>query len=226
MVVALVGASGRLGSVVNGILKRQHLVFEVDKEGGEYKSLQEIPFEYDIIVDCSCADQSVESTFDALENGIPVVIACTGHTEAQIKKIKECSKIVPVFLSYNMAIGAEVFKEAADLISQRFDSDVHIHEEHHAAKKDAPSGTALSLREVISKNNPKVEISSARGGDVIGNHEVSFFGKNEIIRLSHLAENRNAFAEGICKAAEYLRCCKPGFYDMSDLVEHFPIRSL
>ena len=69
-------------------------------------------------------------------------------------------------------------------------------------KKIAPSGTALSLREVISKNNPKVEISSARGGDVIGNHEVSFFGKNEIIRLSHLAENRNAFAEGICKAAD------------------------
>lgn len=225
MVVALVGASGKLGSVVSSLLKRQHLIFPVDLKNAEYRSLNDIPYEYDIIIDVSCPQQSVFSVQNAVENKIPIVIACTGHSEEQLKLIKKCAEEIPVFLAYNMAVGAEVFKEASVFIAERFSSDVHIHEQHHKFKKDAPSGTAVELKRELEKTKNDVSTSSARGGDVVGTHEVSFYGQDELIKLTHIAENREVFARGICKVAEYVRCQRPGFYSMADFVDNFTVKT-
>ena len=217
MNIALVGASGRLGSEVKKVLERKHIVISVDVAGGDFSSLDELPLLPELIIDTSTASQSVLSGRFAYLNNIPTVIACTGHDSGQLGEINIFAKGVPVFLAYNMAFGVQVFKEATEFIAERFDADIHIHETHHRNKLDAPSGTAKEIENIISHLGKPYCTTSARGGTVVGEHQVSFFGNGETITLTHTAQSREAFAGGIAKAAEFIVTKPAGLYNMKDL---------
>lgn len=218
MKIALVGANGKLGKAVCEILQTNNQVFKIDIDGGDYHCIEEIPTLPDVIVDVSCAQQSVCSAALANILGLPIVIGCTGHDSEQLEKIKYVSNNIPVFLAYNMSVGMQVFKNIAEYVCQNFDGDVHIHEIHHRYKKDAPSGTALELEKLLEGGHPT--ISYARGGNLVGTHEVDFFGENETITLTHTALSRKCFAEGVAKASAWIVNQPNGLYNMKNLIKN------
>lgn len=215
MKIAIVGACGRLGTAVCEILQKKHEIFKIDLKKSQYSCLEELNQPPDVIVDASCAAQSVRSAAFANILGLPIVIACTGHDEQQLEKIVFASQSIPVFLAYNMSVGVQVFKDAAQCIAESFESDVHIHEIHHKNKKDAPSGTAKEIKKLLDYYNPT--ISYARGGNVIGTHEIDFFGEYETITLTHTALSRSCFANGVAAASEWIVDKPNGIYGMRDL---------
>lgn len=217
MKIALIGANGKLGKAVCEILEKSHKIFKIDLKGGDYTYIEQIEKVPDVIVDVSCAEQSVCSASFANVLEIPLVIACTGHDSEQLDKIQNISKNIPIFLAYNMSVGMQVFKNVAEYVAENFSGDVHIHETHHRNKKDAPSGTALELKKLLNSKNPTV--SYARGGNIIGEHEVDFFGENETITLTHTALSRTCFAEGVAKATEWIVKQPNGLYNMQNLVK-------
>lgn len=167
----------------------------------------------------------------------PCVLATTGYDEEQERKIKQLSESVAVFKSENMSLGVNVLSilaEQAASILKNF--DIEIIERHHNQKADAPSGTAKLLLNSIEKglatpsvrvygregnskrNTGEIGIHSVRGGSVVGEHEVGFYGNDEVITLSHSAGSRKIFADGALKAAKWILNKKPGLYDMHDML--------
>ena len=170
------------------------------------------------------------------KNKKPLVLATTGLTEEDNKKVEDLSKIVPVFKSGNMSEGVYILlnliKKATSMLQGW---DIEIVEKHHNLKVDAPSGTAkMMLNEVkkVRKNvtesfgrNPnsgkrklnEVGLHSIRGGGVVGEHEIEFFSENEVIKITHEAFSKGIFAEGALKAALFIFNKSPKLYCMDDL---------
>ncbi len=199
----------------------------------------------DVIIDFS-HHTALPAIMDyALNNNVPAVIATTGHTEAEHRIMKSASEKIPVFFSRNMSLGVNLLislcKKASEVLKSDF--DVEIIEKHHHNKLDAPSGTALMLADAISdtrknfmdakteyvydrhterrKRSPEeIGIHSVRGGNIIGEHEVIFAGKDEVITLSHSASSRELFATGALRASEFIVTQKPGLYNMDDLLNN------
>ena len=159
--------------------------------------------------------------------------------EKHIEMINEASKKVPVFFTYNMSLGinllAELAKKATAVLANDF--DIEIVEAHHNQKLDAPSGTAIMLADAINEtlNNeytyeydrhskrekrPKKQIGmhAIRGGTIVGEHEIVFAGRDEIIKLSHSARSKEVFAVGSINAAIFMKNQNKGIYTMSDLL--------
>ncbi len=175
----------------------------------------------------------------AIKTNTPFVVATTGYNETQIEYIKECAKKIPIFFSFNMSLGVNLLvtlaKKATEILGHQF--DIEIVEKHHNQKIDAPSGTALMLADAINetmdnsmkymydrhsqiKKRDKNEIGmhAVRGGTIVGEHEVIFAGRDEIISLSHKAMSKEIFAVGSISAAEFIVDKAPGLYDMSKMV--------
>lgn len=175
----------------------------------------------------------------ALERNVPLVLATTGYSEEQLAKITAAAEHIPVFRSANMSLGINVLldlvKRAAAILGDSY--DVEIVERHHRRKVDAPSGTALMLADAAAEALPyesvytyerqsvrrprqshEIGISSVRGGTIVGDHEVIFAGRDEVIELRHSAQSREVFANGAVQAAKFLAGKVPGLYSMSDLV--------
>ncbi len=163
-----------------------------------------------------------------------MVIGTTGFSEGEKNEIRKLSQSVPVVLSPNMSMGVNVLfdlvQRAATLLPSEFSP--HILEIHHPHKKDAPSGTALKLKEEIlrasgaqdDKSNTQddkknVPIESIRRGDVVGEHRVYFLGSGERIELAHQATSRTIFARGALQAAEWVVQQRPGLYSMQDVLK-------
>lgn len=169
---------------------------------------------------------------------LPVVVCTTGLGEDTLSLLKEASEVIPVFYSANMSPGIGLLKflarKAAAFLGE--DYDVEIVEMHHNRKIDAPSGTALALADAINdeaggryeyvydrhqklsrRDRNEIGISSVRGGNIVGDHEIIFAGNSENIVLSHHVSSRSVFADGAVKAAMFLRDKDPGLYDMEDL---------
>lgn len=218
MLAAIVGASGKLGKRVCEIMSQSHNIIKIDIIDGDFSSLSEINVHPDVIIDVSNHKNSIKSVKSAQKMTIPAVIACTGHSPEEIQEIKKASRNTPIFLAYNMACGVQVFKNAAKIIGSQFGENAHLHEIHHSAKKDAPSGTAKEIANIFKDIGKELSISSARGGSVVGTHEIVFFSNSERIVLTHIAESREAFANGIKRAAEFVLYAKNGLYNMSDLL--------
>lgn len=203
-----------------------------------YSDFADVKEKVDAIIDFSRP-----SSLDALasyagKNSIPVVLATTGYSEEQKKQIAALSEKIPVFYSANMSLGVSVIKslvkKAAEILGDDF--DIEIIEKHHNMKADAPSGTALaladSINEVFDNNKPyqygrtpsdgkrrnEIGIHGVRGGTVVGEHEVGFYGDDEIITVSHSARSRKIFANGALKAALYIADKPAGMYNMEMMV--------
>ena len=185
-------------------------------------------------------EKSKEIAKKLLKMNMPIkqIIEATELTQEEINKIGEISKKIPVFRSSNMAFDinlmASLVQEIAKVLTN---TDIEIVETHHNRKVDSPSGTAILLANAINdvlenkktynfermqKREPRskneIGFSSIRGGNIVGEHSVKFFGENETLELKHTAYSRQVFAEGALKAAKFLVNQKPGLYDMKNLV--------
>ena len=202
-----------------------------------YTDLSKITEEPDVIIDFSIPIATLNILKFAASKKIPVVVATTGFTEDEFKKIKEYSNQIPIFHSSNMSFEVSLMTHLVEEIAKYLkNSDIEIIETHHNRKVDAPSGTALTLANAINntldnqmyyeynrhakteKRNPKeIGIHSVRGGNIVGKHTVQFFSETESLEITHTAHSRGVFAEGALKAAEYLVVQDPGFYTMNDI---------
>lgn len=244
----LVGACGHMGKVIANIVDNRddsEVVCGVDKFGDKYadfpiyKDFSNINENPDVIIDFSHPSALKELLDYAVNKKIPAVIATTGLCEEHIEMINTASKQIPVFFTYNMSLGvnllAELAKKATNVLSNDF--DIEIVEAHHNQKIDAPSGTALMLADAIneeldnsynyeydrhskSEKRPKKEIGlhAIRGGTIVGEHEIIFAGRDEVIKLSHSARSKEIFAVGAVNAAVYLKNQDKGIFNMSDLL--------
>ena len=195
----------------------------------------------DVMIDFTHSDSSVGNARIATDAGKSSVIGTTGLTEAQRLELSEMAKKVPIVFAPNMSIGVNLlFKLTSEVASiLGLDYNVEIVEAHHSLKKDSPSGTAVRLaeraaealgldyntdvahgREGMIGERPQRQIGmhAIRGGDIVGEHTVSFVGKGERVELTHKAHNRDNFARGSLIAAEFCAQAKPGLYDMQDVL--------
>jgi 4-hydroxy-tetrahydrodipicolinate reductase len=195
----------------------------------------------DVVIDFTLADVCVANTELAARAGKPAVIGTTGIDDAGRSTIAKAAQSIPVVLAPNMSVGVNLlFKLTSEVASiLGLDYNVEIVETHHNQKADSPSGTAVRLaeraaealglqypahavhgREGMVGQRPQREIGvhALRGGDVVGEHTVSFIGRGETIELRHRAHNRDNFAIGAIRAAAFAVEAKPGLYDMQDVL--------
>ena len=204
-----------------------------------YESIFEFSGKADAVVDFSHHTALPSLIEYSKKTSTPLVIATTGHTEAELAMMKEASSETAIFFSGNFSIGINLIMELARKAARALgtDFDVEIIEKHHNKKLDAPSGTALMLANSVAEEREESEyvydrhsvrkareskeigIHSVRGGTIVGEHEVIFAGSNEVITLSHSAASREIFATGALKAAAYVAKKKTGLYNMSDLIQ-------
>jgi 4-hydroxy-tetrahydrodipicolinate reductase len=177
----------------------------------------------DALIEFTSPSATLEHLEGAIKNKKAIVIGTTGFSKDEIEKIKDASKKIPIVLSPNMSIGANLMFKITEEIARALgeDYEAEIIEAHHNQKKDAPSGTAKQLGESVSRVKGKVPpIHSMRLGDIVGDHSVIFAGKSERIEITHRAHSRDAFAKGALSAAKFLAGKKPGLYTMADVIEN------
>ena len=195
----------------------------------------------DVLIDFTSPGASLEHIKACAELGKPIVIGATGFSKEQLDVVNQYTGKIPCVLSPNMSVGVNVcFKVLADLaktLGQDF--DVEIVEAHHRLKKDAPSGTAVRMGEVVAsalgrnysevanfhregitgvRTNKEIGMQTIRGGDIVGEHTVYFIGMGERIELTHRALTRDMFARGAVRAAKWVCGKKPGLYDMQNVL--------
>jgi len=175
----------------------------------------------DVAIDFSQADSIDEVCRAALQHGKSLVIGTTGHSQPQRKTIEETAHSLPIVLAANFSVGVNVLfwltQKAAELLGPDFNPE--IVETHHEMKKDAPSGTAKTLAEILkAMRNSEIPIQSIREGDVVGEHTVIFSGPGEQLELTHRAANRGIFARGALRAAKWIVDKPPRLYSMQDVL--------
>ncbi len=151
-----------------------------------------------------------------------LVLGTTGLNEKQLQKVEEISKVVPVVFSPNMSVGVNVLFSILPELAKKLgpEYNIEIVEAHHRAKKDAPSGTAKKLAEVLTETVKKdIPTHSIRLGDIFGDHTVIFCGNSERIEVKHQAHSRDLFAVGALKAAKWIADKPAGLYSMQDVLK-------
>jgi 4-hydroxy-tetrahydrodipicolinate reductase len=195
----------------------------------------------DVVIDFTSHEISAGHLEIAALKGKAIVIGSTGFTAAEMKRVRELSASVRCILSPNMSIGVNVMlKVLADVAGILGDDyDVEIVEAHHHLKKDAPSGTAIKMAQVISESlgrdldevglysrrgmigertKSEIGIQTVRAGDIVGEHTVIFGGMGERLEFIHRAHNRDNFARGAIRAALWVVGRENGLYDMQDVL--------
>jgi len=175
----------------------------------------------DVAIDFSQANSIDEICRAALKYGKSLVIGTTGHSQQQRKTIETTSQSVPILLASNFSVGVNVLfwltQKAAEVLGSDFNPE--IVETHHTMKKDAPSGTAKTLAEILKQvRNSEIPTQSIREGDVVGEHTVIFSGPGESLELTHRAANRGIFAAGALRAAKWIINKPPGLYSMQNVL--------
>ena len=195
--------------------------------------------EYDAIIDFS----HFSLIDDVLEAGtakkVPVLVATTGHTEEQLKKIEKAAELIPVIKATNTSLGVNIVNEIVAFATKLLkDFDIEIVEKHHNRKIDAPSGTASTLLEIVKENlndgndyrtvcgregyskraEKEIGVHAIRGGNIVGEHTVIYAKNDEIIEIKHEALSRKMFSDGAVKAIEFLSGKNAGKYTMRDVL--------
>lgn len=205
-----------------------------------YTVLEDVREHADVIIDFS-HPSALEPILEYCRrhSGLAAILCTTGYDQEQVEDIKQAAQELPLFYSRNMSLGVnlliELAKKAEAVLGDTF--DVEIVEMHHNQKIDAPSGTALMIADAVNevrksrmkytydrhsqrKKREKSEIGlhSVRGGTIVGEHQVIFAGRHEVLTLSHSAQSKELFASGAVNAAVFMKDKAPGLYSMSDLV--------
>lgn len=246
--IILCGANGKMGHVIQSVVAGRddcEIVAGVDintESSGfpVYSTFGEIKETADVIIDFSNPALLDSMLAFSEDKKIPVVIATTGYDDKQKKQIEKASEKCAVFFTYNMSMGinllANLAKKATEVLGSDF--DIEIVEKHHNQKIDAPSGTALMLADAIceeidepvkyeydrhskreKRTKNEIGMHSVRGGTIVGEHEIIFAGRDEIITLSHSARSKEIFAVGAVNAAVFMAGKSNGLYSMKDMIK-------
>lgn len=232
--IALIGAAGRMGQAIIGAAASEGVDVVATMDLGDELAWSDA----DAVIDFSHADAGAAICQAATNAKTPLVIGTTGHSAKQRDQIITSSKQIPVVFASNFSVGVNALfaltERAAKILGQDF--DLEIVEAHHRMKKDAPSGTAKTLAEILQRarqtrtvrhgregmlgerGNFEIGIHSVRGGDVVGDHTVIFAGNGERLELTHRASSRETFARGALRAARWVIGKPPGLYDMRDVL--------
>jgi 4-hydroxy-tetrahydrodipicolinate reductase len=218
----VIGAAGRMGKTISDLASGDPNINVIAR--CDLGDPIEPPMKNcDVAVDFSHADAITEVCRTALEHRKPLVIGTTGHSKEQRRIIEETADSLPIVFASNFSIGVNVLfwltRKAAEQLGRDF--DVEIVETHHKMKKDAPSGTAKTLAEVLKaarKIPGEIPIQSIREGDVVGEHSIIFTGAAERLELTHRAASREIFARGALRAAQWIIGKPPGLYNMQNVL--------
>lgn len=240
------GAMGRTISGLAKDMEDVEIVAGIDlnTEAGAgypvFASLEECDVEADVIIDFASA-KAVDHLLDyCAARQMPVVVCTTGLSQEQVAKVKETAKTTAVLRSANMSLGIntlmKLLQDAAKVLANA-GFDIEIVEKHHNQKVDAPSGTALALADSINeamdnqyyykydrtkerakRDQKEIGIQAVRGGSIVGEHDVIFAGKDEVVTFSHTAYSKAIFGKGALEAARFLAGQKPGLYNMADVI--------
>ncbi len=220
--VLLVGAAGRMGKAVLDLAAADPKI-DIVAQCDLGDPIEPAMKNCDVIIDFSHSDAIDEVCRAALQRGKSLVVGTTGHSQEQRRMIQEAAQSLPIVFASNFSVGVNVLfwltRKAAELLGRDFDPE--IVETHHKMKKDAPSGTAKTLAEILKaeqKNQNEIPIQSIREGEVVGEHTVIFSGPGERLELTHRAASREIFARGALRAAKWIVGRPPGLYSMQDVL--------
>lgn len=239
--IIMIGAKGRMGQAILRLAKNASefvVVAEVD-EGDRWTHL--VP-DCDCIIDFSHHSLTLSLAKLAAEHGKALAIGTTGHSEEVKREILSYGKQTPLIFASNYSVGVNTLfyltRKAAEILNEGFDQEVV--EMHHRHKKDAPSGTARSLIDILcevkeksyaelvrngragepgARTEHEIGVHALRGGDVVGDHTVIFASDGERVELTHKASSRDTFAAGALRAAKWLVGKPAGVYEMFDVLE-------
>jgi 4-hydroxy-tetrahydrodipicolinate reductase len=251
--VGLFGGSGRVGQRLVTLLD-SHKDLELSavfvKDIGDFQrdgvlstqSVEEFLNSVDLVIDFSLP----EATELLLEGVIkysskPIVSGTTGLNPHQQNLMVEASETSPILYATNMSLGVALLNQLVASASKSLrEFDIEIVEMHHRHKKDAPSGTALTLANSVAKardldlndvrisgrdgnigerSESEISVMALRGGDIVGRHTVGFYNDGEFLELNHTATSRDTFAKGAIRAGEWLLNQESGLYDIRDCLE-------
>lgn len=234
------GSKGRMGQMLVACAARNPSL-EVVAQADLGDDLASMLDRCDVVIDFSFHDSTpaVAELCGARNKGL--VIGTTGHSADEKQRILAVTAQIPVVWASNYSTGVNTLfwltRKAAEILGTGF--DLEVVEMHHRLKKDAPSGTAATLAEILAevrgqqirevlrhgregivgeRTDAEIGMHSMRGGDVVGDHTVVFAANGERVELSHRASNRETFANGALRAAEWVKGRKPGLFDMQDVL--------
>lgn len=235
--VGIYGASGKMGQlIIENLLSHSELRISVLHSRSRVDfglkgvlmtdSIDELVDNSDIIIDFTISSASEKLLGVLIKKPKPLVCGTTGLNEHQTNLLNELSRLVPVLYATNTSLGVAILNKLVSLASAALgDFDCEIVEQHHRYKKDAPSGTAMTLAtnaaeargldinkvrisgrdgEIGERSKDEIAVMSLRGGDIVGRHTVGFYNDGEFIELHHTATSRHTFAKGAIKAAAWL----------------------
>jgi 4-hydroxy-tetrahydrodipicolinate reductase len=247
--VVVCGASGRMGQTIGRMVNESsdlELVGGINLKPGSFFGAEIVETknaesflkttQADVLIDFTIATAAVENVKMAARNNVALIVGTTGFTPEQRAVMeKAIHNNVPAVVSSNFSVGVNIFwqlvRESGKLLK---DYDIEVFEAHHRNKKDAPSGTAKTIlqiieeevgprkkqygREGMTERKNEIGVHVVRGGDIVGDHKVMFSKNFETIELSHRAYDRSVFASGALRAARWVVGKKPGIYGMSDVL--------
>lgn len=261
--IIVTGATGRMGSRITALSKEYadiKLAGATERKGHELlgrdiggilgigensiklvENLGSVIDACDVVIDFTSIASSLEHLKIAAENKKAMVIGTTGFSKDELAEARKIAAGIPVVIAPNMSVGVnlllKVLQDIARVVGDEY--DIEIVESHHRLKKDAPSGTAIKMAQVIAdavnrnldevavyarkgiigeRTKKEIGIQTVRAGDIVGEHTVLFGGLGERIEITHKASSRDTFARGALKAASWIAGRQPGIYDMQDVL--------
>ena len=236
----ITGSQGRMGQALLACAAR---IPELEVAGAVDKNddLAQVIGQADVLIDFSFHSATLGIAELCARHNKAVVIGTTGHSADEKAKIVALQTQIPMVMATNFSTGVNTLfwltRKAAEILGPDF--DLEVLEMHHRLKKDAPSGTATTLLEILAevrqlqlaealrhgrhgivgeRTRNEIGIHAIRGGDVVGDHTVIFANVGERVELTHKASSRDTFANGALRAAQWLVQQKPGLYDMQDVL--------
>ncbi len=238
--IIITGSKGRMGQALTSCAAR---IPELEVVGAvdQGDDLSGIIAKCDVVIDFSFHNATLGVAELCAKHQKAVVIGTTGHSAEEKAKIVALKSHIPMVMATNFSTGVNTLfwltRKAAEILGPAF--DLEVVEMHHRLKKDAPSGTATTLLEILGdvrklqldealrhgrkgivgeRTQNEIGIHAIRGGDVVGDHTVIFANNGERVELTHKASSRDTFANGALRAAQWLVRQKPGLYDMQDVL--------
>ena len=204
-------------------------------------ALADVISDIDVLIDFTVPAATIENVRTCKEHGVAVVIGTTGFTPDQQAELEAAAAVIPICKASNFSTGVNLcfrlLETAAKVLGDEV--DIEVYEAHHRHKIDAPSGTALSMGQVVAdalgrdlkkvavygregqtgaRDRETIGFATVRAGDIVGDHTVTFAAEGERVEITHKASSRMSFGRGAVRAAGWLGAQKPGLYDMQDVL--------
>ncbi|SMN17104.1 4-hydroxy-tetrahydrodipicolinate reductase [uncultured Candidatus Thioglobus sp.] len=239
--IAVVGSAGRMGqTIIESINQNDKVGLGITLDKGN--DLNAVLDQFDVLIDFTRPEATLDYLKICQQAGKSIVIGTTGFDDEGLEAINNAAKVIPVVFAPNMSVGVNLTLKLLDMAAKVIgeDADIEIVEAHHRYKVDAPSGTALKMGEVVAnalgrdlsqcavygregieepRDRQTIGFSTIRGGDVVGEHTVSFFMEGERVEITHKASSRMTFANGAVRASHWLEGQSAGLYSMQNVLD-------